>query len=580
VIDLRDILFCAPLRCESTALSGACARNARLRRASVNSRAYAAAQSRGLSPLHLFIFAFLSCSLTFTLCGCLGGTIISAAATSASSLHVSPNTVSFGGVALGTTASKTVSLQNQGSAAVTVSQVSVSGPAFSVSGEGDLPVTVAAGDTYSLSVNFSPRAAGSAAGQLTISSNATADGALTIGLSGLGTTESTANSPELSSFSCNQAAVTGAGSDICTVTVSAAAAGGGFVVNLTSNNSAVTVPASVTVAAGSNTASFSAILSAVSSAQTATLTASAGGLAENFAVQLNAAGQAGAPVPVLSGLSCSSGSMVGAGADSCTVTLNTAAAGGGFAVNLASNNSAVAVPATVTVAGGATTGSFTAAVSAVSSAQTATLTASAGGVAKTFVLQLGAGVPTLSINATSITFGNVNLNSPATQSLILTSTGAAAVTVSAATVIGTGFNISGAGFPITLKTNQTATLSVQFDPTGTGSASGTLTIVSTSLTSPIAIIGLSGTGVAGVAHQVSLSWDAPTNSPDPVAGYNVYRSPDGASTYQQLNTAVVTQTTYVDTAIQDGQTYDYIVESVDASGVTSFPSNMAAVPIP
>ena len=444
----------------------------------MNSRAYVAAQSRGLSPLHLFIFAFLSCSLTFTLCGCLGGTIISAAATSASSLHVSPNTVSFGGVALGTTASKTISLQNQGSAAVTVSQVSVSGPAFSVSGKGDLPVTVAAGDTYSLSVNFSPSAAGSAAGQLTISSNATADGALTIGLSGLGTMEGTANSPELSSFSCNQAAVTGAGSDICTVTVSAAAAGGGFVVNLTINNSAVTVPASVTVAAGSNTASFSAILSAVSSAQTATLTASA------------------------------------------------------------------------------------------------------GGVAKTFVLQLGAGVPTLSINATSITFGNVNLNSPATQSLILTSTGAAAVTVSAATVIGTGFNISGAGFPITLKTNQTATLSVQFDPTGTGSASGTLTIVSTSLTSPIAIIGLSGTGVAGVAHQVSLSWDAPTNSPDPVAGYNVYRSPDGASTYQQLNTAVVTQTTYVDTAIQDGQTYDYIVESVDASGVTSFPSNMAAVPIP
>jgi fibronectin type 3 domain-containing protein len=77
-----------------------------------------------------------------------------------------------------------------------------------------------------------------------------------------------------------------------------------------------------------------------------------------------------------------------------------------------------------------------------------------------------------------------------------------------------------------------------------------------------------------------LSWDAPTSSPDPVAGYNVYRSPSGASSYQQLNSSVVTQTTYVDTTVQAGQNYDYIVESVDASGVTSVPSNMADVVVP
>ena len=82
------------------------------------------------------------------------------------------------------------------------------------------------------------------------------------------------------------------------------------------------------------------------------------------------------------------------------------------------------------------------------------------------------------------------------------------------------------------------------------------------------------------SYQVDLSWDAPTSSPDPVAGYNVYRAPSGSTTYQQLNTAVVTQTTYVDDNVQNGLTYDYIVESVDASGVTSSPSNMAAVPIP
>jgi hypothetical protein len=307
------------------------------------------------------------------------------------------------------------------------------------------------------------------------------------------------------------------------------------------------------------------------------LTASAGGVAQTFGLQLNTG------VPTLSGLSCSSGSMTGAGTDSCTVTLNVAAASGGFTVSLASNNSAVAVPASVTVAPGAATAGFTATVSAVSTAQTATLSASAGGVAETFALQLGTGGPTLSINSTSVAFGDVTLNSPATQSLILSSTGTAAVTVSTATVTGSGFTVSGGPLPLTLNPNQTAMLSVQFDPTVAGAASGTLTIVSTSLTNPTATVSLSGTGEtgsSGTPGEVNLTWVAPTNSPDPVAGYNVYRSASGAYSFAQLNSSVVTQTTYVDTTAQTGQAYDYIVESVDASGTTSAPTNIASVNIP
>ena len=482
--------------------------------------------------------------------------------------------------------------------------------------------------------------------------------------------------PTLSALSCSNGSLTGAGTDSCTVTLSTAAASGGFIVRLASNNSSVTVPASVTVAAGATTASFTATVSAVSTAQTVTLTASANSVAETFALQLGSsvptlsvsagsigfgsvtvntattqtvilsstgtaavtisaatvtgsgftvsgasfpltlnpnqtatltvqfdpliAGAAngsltltsnsssgtstvislsGTGVPVLSGLSCTSGSMTGAGTDSCTVTLNVAAASGGFTVSLASNNSAVTVPATVTVAAGSTTGSFTATVSSVSTAQTVTLTASANSVTETFALQLGAGVPTLSVNAATIAFGNVNLNSPATQSLILTSTGTAAVTVSAATVSGTGFTISGGPFPITLNPNQTATISVQFDPTTAVAFTGQVTITSNSSTGSSTVVGLSGTGIAAL-YEVNLTWDAPTSSTDPVAGYNVYRAPSGSTSYQQLNSAAVTQTTYVDTTVLNGQTYDYIVESVDASGVTSSPSNMAAVPIP
>ena len=56
------------------------------------------------------------------------------------------------------------------------------------------------------------------------------------------------------------------------------------------------------------------------------------------------------------------------------------------------------------------------------------------------------------------------------------------MTISADTVSGTGFTVSGATFPLTLNPNQTATLTVQFDPTAAGAASGSLTLTSNSST--------------------------------------------------------------------------------------------------
>jgi len=439
-------------------------------------RACVACRGRDRSFSLSCIFILFSCCAPFTLNGCLGGQIIGANA-SAGSLQARVNNVNFGSVPLGTTTTTSISLVNQGSAAAQVSQVSLAGQSFTVSGAGDLPITVAAGHTLNLSVGFSPAATGIATGELTIASDAAAKGVLVVGLSGTGTATNAPNPPELSSFSCVDAAVTG--------------------------------PAS----------------------------------------------------------------------DSCTVALSTAAASGGFTISLTSDNAAVSVPASITVAAGAATGSFTATITAVSTAQAATLTASASGVVETFALQLGVALPGLSINAPSIAFGNVSLNTPATQSVTLSSTGTAGVTVSLANVIGSGFTISGATFPLTLNSSESATISVQFDPTVAGAATGTLTIVSTSLTNPTVTIGLSGTGVTATAYHVNLSWDAPPSSPDPVAGYNVYRSPSDATSYVQLNSTVITQTTYVDSNVQDGQTYNYIVESVDATGIESAPSNTAVVPV-
>jgi hypothetical protein len=280
----------------------------------------------------------------------------------------------------------------------------------------------------------------------------------------------------------------------------------------------------------------------------------------------------------LSGLSCTNASMTGAGTDACTVTLSGPAGTGGVSVSLASSNAAVTVPATVLVPANATTAGFTATVSSVTTAQAVTLTASAGGVSKTFALQLNAGVATLTISPTSLAFGNVTVNTPTTLPVTLTSTGTAPVTINSATLSGTGFTMSGATFPVTLNPTLAITLDVQFDPTTTGAATGQLTIKSNSSTNGTVVINLTGTGESG-SHLVDLSWQAPGSSADPVAGYHIYRS-TGGSAYQLLNSSLNTPTTYTDNNVVSGQTYDYIVKSVDSSGVESSASNEATATIP
>jgi hypothetical protein len=136
-------------------------------------------------------------------------------------------------------------------------------------------------------------------------------------------------------------------------------------------------------------------------------------------------------------------------------------------------------------------------VSSVGTAQAVTLKASAGSVSESFALQLNAAVPTLSVSATSVAFSSVQVNTAATsQSLTLTSTGTAPVAINSATLAGAGFTMSGATFPATLNPGQAVSLSVQFDPTAAGAATGQLTITSNSSTNGTAVISLNGTGTA------------------------------------------------------------------------------------
>jgi hypothetical protein len=107
-------------------------------------------------------------------------------------------------------------------------------------------------------------------------------------------------------------------------------------------------------------------------------------------------------------------------------------------------------------------------------------------------LTVVAGTPALSFSASSIAFGNTSLNTTATQSLTLTSSGTAPVTVNSASVWGAGFSVSSSSFPVTLAAGQTLTIPVQFSPLLTGASVGQLTITSTATANSVNIVSLNG----------------------------------------------------------------------------------------
>jgi fibronectin type 3 domain-containing protein len=69
-------------------------------------------------------------------------------------------------------------------------------------------------------------------------------------------------------------------------------------------------------------------------------------------------------------------------------------------------------------------------------------------------------------------------------------------------------------------------------------------------------------------HQVVLTWNASVDSN--VAGYNIYKAvlpaAEGAS---PINSSPVTGLTYTDTNVSAGQSLEYSVTAVSASGVES-----------
>ena len=191
-------------------------------------------------------------------------------------------------------------------------------------------------------------------------------------------------------------------------------------------------------------------------------------------------------------------------------------------------------------------------------------------------------IDSLQVNPSSISFGNQNLQTTTTKNVTLQNTGDVSITISGVTAVGSGFGYSGLSPGSSLTPNQQVTFQVSFSPKSSGAASGTVSILSASLTSP-ETLSLSGDGVsptpppAATKYTVNLTWDASSSA---VSGYRVYRSTTSGTSYSALFSSPLNALTFQDSTVTDGDTYYYVVTSVDANGVESTYSNQVTANIP
>jgi hypothetical protein len=75
----------------------------------------------------------------------------------------------------------------------------------------------------------------------------------------------------------------------------------------------------------------------------------------------------------------------------------------------------------------------------------------------------------------------------------------------------------------------------------------------------------------------TLTWVASTT---PGVSYNVYRGTTSGGPYTKLNASPITGLTYVDSTVQSGQTYYFVVRAVNSSGTESVNSNQATAVVP
>jgi hypothetical protein len=410
---------------------------------------------------------------------CSGGSKTAALTVNAALASVSLNPAT---VVAGQTSTGTVTLgapAPAGGAVVTL--------ASSNTGAAKVPasVTVAAGATTgSFAVTAGPVAANTTA---TISAS----------YSGAAKTAVLSVNALLTGLTLNPASLIGGSASTGTIMLAAPAPAGGIVVVLSSNSTAASVGASVTVAAGATSAAFNVATSAVTANTTATITATAAGASKTAALTVK---------PWVASLAMNPTTIPGGMTSTGSVVLNGPAPAGGAMVTLSSSNTAAAtVPASITIAAGATTGSFTASTTAVTANTAVTFSASYGGSTKTAVATVMPLLSSVTLNPNSVTgvaavTGTITLTAPAPAggSVVTLASSNSAATVPASVAVPAG--VKTATFTVNTQTvaaNTAVTITASLNGATRTAALTVKAWLGTLTVNPAAVVG-GGTATATV----------------------------------------------------------------------------------
>jgi hypothetical protein len=153
----------------------------------------------------------------------------------------------------------------------------------------------------------------------------------------------------------------------------------------------------------------------------------------------------------------------------------------------------------------------------------------------------GSGVqPQLSVVPPSVAFGNLTVGLTNTQTVTVRNSGTANLTITQATIAGSGFAASGISLPLSVAAGGSAAFTVSYSPTSAGSVAGALTLVSNAPNSPLGVV-LSGNGIAQVrtlsANPASLSFGSLALSTSASQTVTLTNTGNSSVTISQLNIA-------------------------------------------
>jgi len=451
-------------------------------------------------------------------------------ATSAPVASISPTSLAFGSTAIGnTSATQNLNIANSGNATLSLSSIGYSSADFiTAGGTCVVPGSVAPGASCTVAVAFRPTSGSTGARSATLSiahnaagspgsvglagtaaaalapvaalTSSLAFGSLNVGSSSGAQTATLANTGSaalvigsiatgssefaLSGGSCAAGGTVAAGSS-CTIGVTfTPSAAGPRSANLTVTHNA-TGGSSTSALSGSGVAlsplaavspaslSFTQTVNSVSAAQTVTLSNT--GTAPLTLGTLAVTGAQAAEFQIASGGTCTAGGSVAA-SSSCTVRLTFApTASGARSATLAISHNAAGSPTNVSLAG---TGTSTP-------------------------------QPSISLDASSLTFGSQTVGSTsAAQGVTVSNGGAATLTFGSFTLTGAAagdFTRGGScASAATLAAGASCSVSFTFTPGGTGARTATLTIASDA-SNGSAVLSLAGSGAAVATPTVSLT---------------------------------------------------------------------------